>query len=489
MIDAVRSLVGLEPRYSLLGVPREEETEGLLLLGDPGTGKSQVIHQLLCQVGLREPAEAVVCYDPACEFVEAHFDPKTDLILNPLDDRSSYWGPALEVDYSSAATSATDRQMIAESFFPDREHAPPATQFFTKSARSIFARMLEFKPTAGRIVEWLCNEEVIDRLVEGTEHAHLVDRGAKGQRGGVLATLSEVGEAMRLLPAREECPGALSLTRWAQGRRGWLFITSTQDTRDALRPLHAAWINLLLKRLMSVPREFGREHPCWVIVDEVHSLRRLPALQTTLVEGRKYGVKMVLGTQNKAQFEEHNGRGAATMLSAPHTKILFRCNEPESARWVADLIGEEEKERPRVGTTATVDAKGRDSINYSTFTERRAVISKEQVMALPNLHGYWKYADSVVPFRIEPQNLRRVAEGFVRRAAKSAEQLIQPPPPPQELAGRTPPQQTPAAPPRAEQPTLALASPGGQEGKREFKEAERARSVTAEVQDEIDLSF
>jgi hypothetical protein len=489
VIDTVRGLVGLKPRSYLLGVPRREETEGLLLLGDPGTGKSQIIHQLLCQIGRREPGEAVVCYDPACEFVEAHFDPKTDLILNPLDARSPYWAPTLEVDYSSAAMSATDRQMLAESFFPDREHAQAHGHFFTKAARSIFARMLEFKPTAGQIVEWLCGDEVIDQLVEGTEYAHLIDKGSKGQRGGVLGTLSEVGEAMRLLPAREECAGTLSLTRWAQARRGWLFITSTQDTRDALRALHAPWINVLLKRLMSVPREFGQWHPCWVIVDEVHSLRRLPALQTTLVEGRKYGVKMVLGTQNKAQFEEHNGRGAATMLSAPHTKILFRCNEPESARWVADMIGEEEKERPRVGTTATVDANGRDSINYSTFTERRAVVSKEEVMALPNLHGFWKYADSVVPFRIEPQNLRRVADGFIRRAGQPAEQSIQPPRPPRELAAPTPPQPAPAAPPRAEQPSPALASSSGQAARREVKEAERARSVTVEVQDEIDLSF
>lgn len=486
MIDAARSLIGLEPRSYLLSVPRREENEGLLLLGDPGTGKSQVIHQLLGIVGRREPPEAVVCYDPACEFVEAHFDPKTDIILNPLDARSPHWGPTLEVDYSNTATSATDRQMIAESFFPDREHARPEAQFFTKAARSIFARMLEFKPTAAQIVEWLPDDEFIDRLVEGTEYAHLIDKGSKGQRGGVLATLSEVGEAMKLLPARDECAGDLSLTRWAKSRPGWLFITSTQDTRDALRTLHAAWINVLLKRLMSVARDFGQERPCWVVVDEVHSLRRLPALQTALVEGRKYGLKLVLGTQNKAQFEEHNGRAAATMLSAPHTKILFRCNEPESARWVADLIGEEEKERPRVGTTATVEANGRDSINYSTITERRSVISKEQVMALPNLHGFWKYADAVVPFRIEPQALPRAAQGFILRATRPTAQLTQPP---REPVVQAPPQLMPAASPQIEQPSPELTPRDEQAGKREVREAERARSVTAEIQDEIDLSF
>lgn len=138
------------------------------------------------------------------------------------------------------------------------------------------------------------------------------------------------------MPSPDQCDGDMRITEWARRRRGWIFITSTQDTRDALRTLHAAWINILMKRLLAVAPQLGRQHPCWVVVDEVHSLKRLPALSTIMVEGRKFGLKMALGIQNKAQFEEHYGRGAATMLSAPHVKILFRSNEPESARWVAE---------------------------------------------------------------------------------------------------------------------------------------------------------
>ena len=491
MIDSLRRLAGFDPRPYTLKVPRAEENEGLLLLGDPGTGKSQVIHQLLEQIRWRRPPEAVVCYDPAGEFVEAHFDPQTDIILNPLDARSPYWGPALEVNFETLATSSTDRHLVAESLFPDHENAPPTTQFFIKSARSIFGRMLEFKPTAGRIVEWIRDEKIIDQVVEGTEHAHLIDRGAKGQRGGVLATLSEIGEALKLLPAREECAGLLSLTNWAGRRRGWIFITSTQDTRDALRTLHAAWINILMKRLLGVKRQWGSEHPCWVIVDEVHALRRLPALATTIVEGRKYGVKMVLGTQNKAQFEEHYGRGAATMLAASHVKVLFRCNEPESARWVADMIGEEEKERPRIGTTATVEANGRDSINYSTFTERRSVVSKEQIMALPNLHGYWKYSDAVVSFRIEPQTLPQVAEGFIRRTAPPVappEEPARPLPagqqqPPIDRPAEQPPSAPPQPAPRAQIP------PASSSNRREIEESTPSQEIGPEVLDDIDFTY
>src|SRR5205807_3744242 len=229
----------------------------------------------------------------------------------------------------------------------------------------------------------------------------------------------EVGESFKLLPPTKENPkNWLSFYKWSRRREGCLFITSTHGTRESLRRLHAAWINILLANLLSETYNVARNRACWMLIDEVHSLKHLPILKSTLVEARKYGVKMVLGTQNKSQFEEHYGRGAATMLASSHTKILFRCNEPESARWVSEMIGEEEKERPRIGTTATVQANGRDSINYSTFTERRLVVSKEQIMALPNLHGYWKYADSVVPFRIEAKDRPTVTQPFIPRPQK-----------------------------------------------------------------------
>ncbi len=437
MIDMLRQMIGMDARSYPLPVPREEETEGFLLLGDPGTGKTQVIQQFLAQIAERHPPEAVVCYDPAGEFITNYFKPGQDIVLNPLDARCPYWSPTLEVDYENTNDGATDRHFIAESFFPDRDHSAPNTQFFIKSARSIFARMLEFRPDAERIVEMLTDEKLIDEIVVGTEHAHLIDKDAKGQRGGVLATLSEIGESLKLLPSLEDCSREVSLTGWTRQRRGWIFVTSTQDTRDALRTLQAAWINILMKRLMVTPPAASREWPCWVVVDEVHSLKRLPALSAVLVEGRKYGLKLVVGTQNKAQFEEHYGRNAATMLSAPHLKILFRCNEPESARWVSEMIGEEEKERPRIGTTATVQANGRDSINYSTYTERRSVVSKEQIMALRNLHGYWKYSDAVVPFRIQPVEHEQVAHAFVRRNVRSVvEQPVEPSPVP--LAAQPP---------------------------------------------------
>jgi hypothetical protein len=399
-------------------MPRAEETEHIMLLGDPGTGKSQTIHHFLLQIATRLPAEAVVIYDPACEFIKRHYNPERgDIILNPLDTRSPYWSPAGEIRVP------TDKKLLAESFLAGKSEANQASTsgFFLKASRAIFGRMLEFKPTPAQMVAWLRSAEAIDMIVDGTEHAHLIPKNAHGQRAGVLGVLSDLGESLRLLPQRGDCESEISLSEWAGQRRGWIFITSTMDTREALRPLQAVFINVLMKRLMSVAAEWGQAHPCWVIVDEVHSLHRLPALYETETEGRKYGLKLVQGTQGKTQYEEYYDRLAKAMLAAPKLKVFFRCGESDSARWISDTIGEYEVEKPKIGTTASVEDKGRDAINYSTVTEQRQAISKEQVMSLPDLHGYWKYADVVVPFHLPLASVKIKAPGYIARQLTPSE--------------------------------------------------------------------
>jgi hypothetical protein len=393
-----------------------DETEGVIMLGDPGTGKSQTIHHFLQQIAARRPVEPLIVYDPACEFVTHHYNStRGDIILNPLDQRAPYWSP------SSEFINPPDKKILAESFLPGKtEFSQSSTSgFFLKAARAILGRLLEFKPSPNDLVSCLRSAESIDMMVANTEHAHLIPRNAHGQRAGVLGVLSDLGETLRLLPERERCNTEISLTDWAARRRGWIFITSTVESRDALRPLQAVYINLLMKRLMSVSPEWGQAHPCWLVVDEVHALHRLPALYEAETEGRKYGLKLIQGTQGKAQYEEYYQSLAKTMLAAPRLKLFFRCGEPESARWISDTIGENEVERPKIGTTASVEDKGRDSLNYATITEQKAVISKEQIMSLPDLHGYWKYGDVVVPFRLPLAAVKKVAKGYIPRISKT----------------------------------------------------------------------
>jgi len=413
IVANIRNYFGYVQQPRWIRMNRRDETEGIILLGDPGTGKSQTIHHFLLQIATRHPSESAVIYDPACEFVKRHYNlDGGDIILNPLDRRSPYWSPSHEV------RSVTDKRLITESFLPGKtEFSQGSTSgFFLKAARAILGRLFEFKPAPQELVDWLGNADAIDTIVADTEHAHLIPRNAHGQRAGVLGVLSDLGDTLRLLPAKDLCKTEISLTEWAGQRKGWIFITSTVDTRDALRPLQAVFINLLMKRLMAVSPEWGQAHPCWLIVDEVHALHRLPALYEAETEGRKYGLKLIQGTQGKAQYEEYYQTLAKTMLAAPRLKLFYRCGEPESARWISDTIGEVEVEKPKIGTTASVEDKGRDSLNYATVTEQKAVVSKEEIMSLADLQGYWKYGDVVVPFRLPLAHVNLVTKGYIPRS-------------------------------------------------------------------------
>src|ERR1044072_6703390 len=109
VIAGVRDYFGLEETPTWITIPRADETEHIMLLGDPGTGKSQTIHHFLLQIAAREPAEAVVIYDPACEFIKRHYNQQRgDVILNPLDQRSPYWSAAAEL------SSRTHKNFSAE---------------------------------------------------------------------------------------------------------------------------------------------------------------------------------------------------------------------------------------------------------------------------------------------------------------------------------------------------------------------------------------
>ena len=269
----------------VLRVGRHEESSHFLLMGDTGTGKSSLIRQLLEQIADRD--EAAIVYVPALEFTPQFYRPERGgRILNPLDTRMPYWCPGDEVQHKAEALA------FANAMFPDDRRD---NRFFIEAPRRVFARLLSFKPTARDIVQWLQNPAEIDQRLAGTELRSMIDASAPSQRAGVLASLSMVGESFQLIPDRAEAKGTWSAYEWAQDRKGWLFLTSTPQTLDRLRPLISLCFDLLLMRLL------GGGPPVWMILDELPTLNKLLKLPDALAMARKPNVRLVLGLQGRAQ--------------------------------------------------------------------------------------------------------------------------------------------------------------------------------------------
>jgi len=353
-------------------------------MGDTGTGKSALIRQLL--VAVEKRGESVVIYDPALEYTPQFFDPsRGDLILNPLDQRMPYWTPGAELRHDAEALT------LAASLFPDRHNENP---FFVEGPRKIFAHLLTFHPTPEELVWWMSHPEEIDARVKGTEYEAIIDSQSPPQRNGVLGSLNMVADALKLLPSEKSTTQSWSALEWSKERRGWLFLTSTPETRKRLLPLISLWLDTLVLRLMN--QGDANRRSVWLILDELASLQKLPQLHTAVTENRKSNNPVVLGFQGRSQLETRYGHEAEAMLSQPATKIFLRTSEPRAAKWISETIGEIEIERLRESRSTAHNPKYSTSKSYNLDRQVEPLVMASEITGLEPLNGFLKNGNLVV---------------------------------------------------------------------------------------------
>jgi hypothetical protein len=377
-------------RPAWVRVPHAVESSHFLVMGDTGTGKSALIRQLLLQVQAR--GETAIVYDPALEYTPQFFDPdRGDAILNPLDSRTPFWTPADELRLDAEALT------LAESLFPER---PNENSFFSDAPRRIMAFLLTHRPDAAQIVASLSDPRELDRLLAGTPYAVMIDPSAGPQRAGVLASLNMVADALQLLPAAHTTSQRWSATDWSTTRRGWLFFTSTPETRARLVPLTSLWLDTLVLRLMNQAQPTSRR--TWFVIDELASLQRLPQLHTAMTEARKSNSPLVLGFQGRSQLAKRYGLDAEAMLSQPATKIFLRTSEPDAAKWIAQTLGDVETERLKQSRSSGDGwaTTARHSTSYALERHVEPLVLPSEISGLPNLHGYLKLGNLVTPLRV-----------------------------------------------------------------------------------------
>jgi hypothetical protein len=391
----------------MMRIPLQAEAQHIELMGDTGAGKTTLIMQVLRQIQSR--GQAAIVYDPACEFIQRFYDEKReDIVLNPLDERCPYWGPSEELRRKAEA-----KAIAASLYQPTSDRKG---EFFTETPQKIFAHLLTYGPNPQQLVEWLSKPAEIDHRVQGTEMEAMIAKGAQQQRNGVLASLGLVADSLRMLPTKEQAKNKTwSATEWSVTRKGWIFITSSPTEREALRPLHSLWIDLLVMRLLTAPQE--NQTPVWFVLDELASLQRLPQLHTAITENRKSKNPLVLGFQGKAQLEVIYGHLAEVMLSQPATKIFLKTTEPKAAEWVSNAIGKVEIERMK----ETHFDGSRSGRNFAVDRQIEPLVMDSEISGLENRHAFLKLGNNVARFHFEYMDVAQTTPGFVPRTVDDDE--------------------------------------------------------------------
>jgi type IV secretory pathway TraG/TraD family ATPase VirD4 len=215
-----------------------------------------------------------------------------------------------------------------------------------------------------------------------------------------------------MMPTHAEGRRIWTAREWVKKRRGWIFITSTPDTIDALRPIQSLWLDMLILKLQASQHDPNKPR-VWMILDELASLNALPQLHTALTKQRKSDNPIVLGFQGMSQLDALYGKRAETILSQAYTNIVLRTREPRAAKHLSELIGKAQLERIRESKPARWFQRRHRT--YSTERVVDPVVMESEIQGLEDLTGYFVQQDKVVAIRFHPRGRRRCATDLIER--------------------------------------------------------------------------
>jgi type IV conjugative transfer system coupling protein TraD len=401
------------------------EVQHMLIHGTVGTGKSQLIMKILdC---LRKRGDRVIVYDKGCSLIPHFFNPESDAILNPFDERCPNWDMWLE------APRDTDFENMAESLIPMHGESDP---FWVNAARTVFASLAstmrhDKERSLEKFLKLLLTGEFshLEEYLKGTAAATLVsgkiEKTAISIRS-VITTYLKSLTALSGLASKDLAPFSIRDYILDEKRSGWLFISSNGEQHKALKPLMSMWLAMASLTLLSLTPD--RERRIWFICDELPSLHKLPLLGETIAEVRKFGGCFLLGMQSYSQLTKVYGQSGAAkeIFDLLNTRFFFRSPSADMARLVANELGEEEIEESRENYSYGANSI-RDGISLGSQRVTRPIVSYPQILELKDLNCFLRLPGNYPVTQLELKLEERPShfQGFVARYRTKDNRSIQ----------------------------------------------------------------
>lgn len=386
--------------------PNGAEMEHTLVIGTTGVGKTVLISDLVEQI--RNKGDKAVIYDKKCDYIKWFYNSKQDFILNPFDARGKQWNLVQEIE------SIAHIKSIAESFISDKNGY--GEKIWEEAARLAFSGILEklictkSNVTNEMIVDLLLRQDMesLAEFVKNT-HAHgTIDPSSPKTAASVIFTLATYFNSLRLTRSAGE---NFSIRKWIREAKDSILFISSQDSLAAeLAPLQTAWFEIVITGILSQSEPVKT----WVILDELPTLQKIPSLSRALSVSRSYGGCFVISVQNIAQMREVYGRNLTESISSEcNTRALFKTNDPISAEWIANNIGQTEISEYKEGVSYGAHAV-RDGVNVQFQDKLKALVLPSEVQTLPKFSLFLKTANfGTVRTKVSYVNRQIINEPFI----------------------------------------------------------------------------
>lgn len=356
--DALVRLAGTcAGRPAQLSLTRRDLATHTLMLGPSGTGKTNVLGEVLRQVKRSmRPGDAMCVFDPKGDF-RSLFDPSRDVVVpSAVGNGWNIFGDVVADGWDEESLSVNARE-IAQTVFADAVERS-SNPFFPKAARDLFADVLVAcclcaHPDEAFRRKNLNNRALRDVLLTATPERlqellgassccagslkYLGD-GSSEQALGVLAELQEATSA--LFAGGFVQSGTFSSRQFLRHRPATAFVE--YDIARASTPAYQVIVDSFLKEALAGGRSGASTY---VVIDELAMLPHLLFLENALSFGRSRGVKAVAAVQSAEQIYDAYGREAGSaLISGFQTLVCFRPTDEATRACARDRCGRVLKE-------------------------------------------------------------------------------------------------------------------------------------------------
>ena len=326
------------PAYLPIGemkMPISSEPEHCFIVGGPGAGKTNLISQIIEK--LKERKNKGVMYDFKGDYLKKFYDPEEDIIFNPLDSRCRGWNLFNEI------STVMDVDAVAHSLIPQ---AHSQDTFWNDAARDVFSGILRYLHQN----KLRSNRDIWNAVTApGKEISEWLKSTPGGQRGyryiedpsskqamSVFAVMMQYAKAFEYMALAD---GDFSIGKWLESNKpGFIFVTNYADVRDTLRPILSLFVDLLGRKLLSMPNDLDRR--IFFMLDEFGTLQRLSTIVNLLTMSRSKGGSVWIGIQDIGQVDKIYTRELRqSILNSCGSNIIYYLADPDTAEYFSKRLG------------------------------------------------------------------------------------------------------------------------------------------------------
>ena len=366
-------------------MPVAAEPKHCFIVGRPGTGKTVCLSAILKR--LKEQKARAIVYDNKGDYLAKFYNPEEDLIFNPLDRRSLGWTLFNEVE------TYMDIDAIAASLIPPSVGL--GDPFWAEAARALFSGILhklyrDEARTNGDIWKMITSEGASIaaelKLTRGGEAGHrFIENPESNQALGVFAVLMQHSKCFEYMAGWD---GDFSVKRWLQSGKGMIYITNYADVRDTLKPVLTLFIDLLGRKLLSMPD--AQDRRIFFLLDEFNTLQRMSTILDLLTLSRSKGGCVFLGVQDFGKIDKIYSKDLRqSIVNACGSSVTFAVSD-QAAKTASDNIGETEYVESERSYSMGVKAF-RDGANLAERKKREMLMLPSDITNLRDLVGIVKF--------------------------------------------------------------------------------------------------